>query len=236
MDLRGWSPGFTGLAFSGIGVGGMITIVAEPLIRKWINSHKPDPETGSPPPESMVSVVCLAAILIPLGEILFAWTCTPNVHWIAPIVAGLPFGAGNAAVFIYASSYLVHSYDIYAASALAGNAVLRSAMGATLPLAGPSMYKTLGANWAGTLLGLLEVLCIPIPFVFYRYGARIRSKSTLIRKMRADREKADNKRARAAEKSQRMADAEKQAGTAPEDTDVQESVQVKADLEKGMSR
>jgi hypothetical protein len=46
------SPGFSGLAFSGIGVGSMIVIIAEPLIRKWINSHKNDPETGSPPPEA----------------------------------------------------------------------------------------------------------------------------------------------------------------------------------------
>jgi hypothetical protein len=62
------------------------------------------------------------------------------VHWIAPILAGIPFGAGNCGVFIYASNYLVHSYGIYAASALAGNAVLRSAMGGALPLAGPKMY------------------------------------------------------------------------------------------------
>ena len=130
----------------------MIIIVCEPLIRKWINSHKNDPETGSPPPEAMVSVVCLAAILIPTGEIMFAWTCTPNVHYIVPIVAGIPFGAGNAAVFIYASNYLVHSYDIYAASALAGNAVLRSIMGATLPLAGPSMYKTLGPHCKNSIV------------------------------------------------------------------------------------
>ena len=78
-------------------------------------------------------------------------------------------GAGNAFVFIYASAYLVHSYDIYAASALAGNAVLRSIMGATIPLAAPSMYKSLGPNWAGTLLGLLEVICIPIPLVLMPY-------------------------------------------------------------------
>lgn len=77
---------------------------------------------------------------------------------------------GNAAVFIYATNYLVHSYDIYAASALAGNAVLRSFMGATLPLAGPAMYKALGAHWAGTLLGLLEVICIPIPFIFCKWN------------------------------------------------------------------
>lgn len=51
-----------------------------------------------------------------------------------PILAGIPFGAGNGGVFIYASNYLVQSYGIYAASALAGNAVLRSVLGATLPL------------------------------------------------------------------------------------------------------
>lgn len=138
-ELRGWTAGFTGLGYIGIGVGGMIVICSEPLLRRLINSHKPDPATGKPPPEAMVSVVCIAAVCAPVGEMIFAWTCTPNVHWIAPIIAGIPFGAGNCGVFIYASNYLVHSYGIYAASALAGNAVLRSAMGGFLPLAGPAM-------------------------------------------------------------------------------------------------
>lgn len=233
-DLRGWSPGFSGLAFSGIGVGSMIVIVAEPLIRKWINAHKHDPETGSPPPEAMVSVVCLAAILIPVGEILFAWTCTPNIYWIVPIAAGIPFGAGNAAVFIYASNYLVHSYDIYAASALAGNAVLRSAMGATLPLAGPSMYNTLGPHWAGTLLGLLEAICIPIPFVFYRYGGKIRQKSTLIRQMRENKEKQERRKKRAEEKSQRRVDGKAETVAVKEKHDsAGEESQIEKDVEKG---
>lgn len=238
-DLRGWSPGFSGLAFAGIGVGGTITIAAEPLIRKWINSHKNEPGTDSPPPEAMVSVVCLAAILIPVGEIIFAWTCTPNVHWIAPIIAGVPFGAGNAAVFIYASTYLVHSYDIYAASALAGNAVLRSIMGATIPLAGPSMYKTLGPNWAGTLLGLLEALCIPIPFIFYRYGGKIRQKSKLIREMRENKEKQERRKKRAEEKAKRRVEGKPEAATS-EVASIQEKQDVSSnkqqdenDVEKG---
>ena len=219
----------------------MIVIVAEPLIRKWINSHKNDPETGSPPPEAMVCVVCLAAILIPVGEIIFAWTCTPDVHWIGPIAAGLPFGAGNAAVFIYASSYLVHSYDIYAASALAGNAVLRSAMGATLPLAGPSMYKTLGPHWAGTLLGLLEAVCIPIPFIFYRYGGKIREKSTLIRQMREDKDKQERRRKRAEKQAKRQADGKSLKSVKSEAISMNENseqssevsqVEIEKDLEK----
>lgn len=204
----------TGLSFCGIGVGSMIVIIGEPLIRKMINAHKKDPETGKPYPEAMVSVVCIASILIPAGEIWFAWTCTPNVHWIVPILAGIPFGMGNGGVFIYASNYLVQSYGIYAASALAGNAVLRSIMGATLPLAGPSLYATLGAHWAGFLLGMLEVLCIPIPFVFYRYGHKIRERSTLIRQMAEDQRRRDAKQKRAEAKLTRRFEAEAEVGAA----------------------
>jgi hypothetical protein len=202
-DERGWSSGLTGLGYVGIGVGGILTIAAEPFLRRLINSHKRD-ANGRLPPEAMISVVCIASILVPVGEMIFAWTCTPNVHWIAPILAGIPFGAGNTAVFIYASNYLVHSYGIYAASALAGNSVLRSFLGATLPLAGPTMYANLGPHWAGTLLSLLEFCLVPIPFVFYRYGGKIRMKSALISRMQEDKDRLESKKrtaeARAAKK------------------------------------
>jgi hypothetical protein len=199
--IRGWTIAMSGLAFVGVGIGSMSIIILEPAIRRMINSHKPDLETGEPPPEAMMSIVCIAACLTPIGQLWFAWTCVPkSIHWAAPIAAGIPFGAGNTAVFIYASNYLVHSYGIYAASAMAGNAVMRSLLGGTLPLAGPALYARIGANWAGTLLGLLEVLIIPIPFMFYRYGAKIRMKSSLIREMREEEERQTRKRNRRAEK------------------------------------
>ncbi|KAF2399401.1 MFS multidrug transporter [Trichodelitschia bisporula] len=202
--LRHWSPGMTGLSYTGIGIGSLVAIVCEPLIRRMIAAHKPDPVTGKIPPEAMVSIVCIAAICIPVGQIIFAWTCTPNVHWIVPIIAGIPFGAGNCAVFIYASNYLVHSYGIYAASALAGNSVFRSVLGGTLPLAGPKMYETLGPNWAGTLVGLLELALVPIPFVFYKYGHVIRKKSVLISSMQADKEKLEKKKRKMEERAERQ--------------------------------
>jgi hypothetical protein len=65
--------------------------------------------------------------------------------------------------------------------------VIRSVVGACLPLAGTKLYQTLGSNWAGTLLGLIEVACIPIPVVFYLYGGRIRERSGMIRKLQEDK-------------------------------------------------
>jgi DHA1 family multidrug resistance protein-like MFS transporter len=39
------------------------------------------------------------------------------------------------------------------------------------------MYDALGVNWAGTLLGCVAILLVPIPIIFYKYGAKIRQKS-----------------------------------------------------------
>ena len=68
-------------------------------------------------------------------------------------------------------------------------------MGGLLPLAGSALYRQLGPHWAGTLLGLLEVCLIPIPFVFYKYGHRIRLRSSLIRDMQRDKARLAGKRA-----------------------------------------
>ncbi|TIA06477.1 MFS general substrate transporter [Aureobasidium pullulans] len=180
--LRGWSTGQTGLSYLGIGVGNVLVIACEPLLRKMVQRKKLD-ANGKPTPESPVFIVCIGACLVPIGGLVFAWTCTPDVHYIWPILSGIPFGAGTTATFIYGSNYIGRSYGMYAASAMAGNVLTRTVAGGTLPLAGAAMYNALGPHWQGTLLGLLEVLIVPIPFVFYKYGHLIRLKSKFISRM-----------------------------------------------------
>ncbi|KAI1849813.1 hypothetical protein JX266_004762 [Neoarthrinium moseri] len=207
QQYRGWGPGISGLAFVGIGTGTMLVIFGEPLLRKIINAHPKDPKTGKVPPEATARVMIIGAILTPIGQLVFSWTCLPaTIHWAIPIAFGIPFGAGNTMSFIYGSNYLAGAYGIYAASALAGNAVTRSMFGGTLPLAGPSMYATLTPQWAGTLLGLLEVAMIPIPIIFYKYGERIRAKSPVIRQMREDTEKNERRAERAQKRKAKLAE------------------------------
>ena len=60
---------------------------------------------------------------------------------------------------------------------------------------------------------MLEALCIPIPFIFYRYGGKIRQKSKLIREMRENKEKQERRKKRAEEKAKRRIAGERHGNT-----------------------
>ena len=71
------------------------------------------------------------------------------------------------------------TFDIYAASALAANMVLRSLGGAFLPLAGEDMYNALGLGWGNSLLAFVGLAIMPVPFLIFKYGHRIRAMTTV---------------------------------------------------------
>lgn len=77
-----------------------------------------------------------------------------------------------------ASTHLTKSYSdvVFAASALAANAVLRSLFGAVFPLFTPYMYEGLGIHWASSVPAFMALACLPFPFLFYKYGEKIRMK------------------------------------------------------------
>lgn len=70
--------------------------------------------------------------------------------------------------------YLVDAYTVYAASVTASSTIFRCLFGALLPLAGPAMYDALGVGWGTSVLGFISVAFIPLPFIFYLYGQRLR--------------------------------------------------------------
>lgn len=72
--------------------------------------------------------------------------------------------------------YLIDSFTIYAASALASNSLIRSIMGAVLPLAAFPMYDDLGLGWGNSLLGFIACLMIPAPWLVLKYGEYLRKR------------------------------------------------------------
>jgi hypothetical protein len=77
-----------------------------------------------------------------------------------------------------AALYLVDTYGpLGGASALAANGLVRYCLGACFPLFTFQMYEKLGIDWATSLLGFCAVALMPVPWVLFKYGASIRSKS-----------------------------------------------------------
>lgn len=76
-------------------------------------------------------------------------------------------------------NYLLDAIPRYAASVTAALAVLRSLAGALLPLGGLEMYNALGLGWGNGLLGFITAAMIPLPLIFFLFGARIRARSKL---------------------------------------------------------
>jgi DHA1 family multidrug resistance protein-like MFS transporter len=64
-----------------------------------------------------------------------------------------------------------------AASVFAANTIIRSAVGAAFPLFSKQMFQNLGVQWAGTLLGCLALIMVPIPLGFIKWGPALRMKS-----------------------------------------------------------
>ena len=67
-----------------------------------------------------------------------------------------------------------------AASVVAANVMLRSAVAAAFPLFSRQMFANLGVQWAGTLLACLAAIMIPIPVGLNYFGPSLRGKSKML--------------------------------------------------------
>lgn len=177
LTTHRFNIGQAGLIFIGVGIGTTIgTLLIIPLslhyprlVVKW---------RGFPPPEERLYGPMIGAPLLVIGSFWLGWTGQySSIHWIVPALATIPIGSGIALIFNGFLSYLMDTYRQYAASAFSANMIVRSLVGAAFPLFTVQMYQRLGINWACTLIGLCCLALAPSPFLFYKYGPWIRTKS-----------------------------------------------------------
>ncbi|GIZ45627.1 hypothetical protein CKM354_000878500 [Cercospora kikuchii] len=132
---------------------------------------------------------CFGGPLITIGLFWTGWAARPTVHWIVPMLGGVPFGIGFVLIFVALFNYLVDSYKIYSASALGATSIARSTFGVVLPFAARPMYNALGVAWACSLLGFLSLPMCLIPFAFIRYGPQLREKSPVCKELAQEQAK-----------------------------------------------
>jgi len=169
--------GVSGLPYFGMVVGDLIgfVVIATDVPRY---NKKLAANNGIPVPEWRMPIAMAGGISFTIGLFWLGWTgFTPSIPWIVPTLSGLCLGFGIYTVFVQCLNYIVDSYLMFAASAVAANTIMRSTVGAIFPLFATYMFKGIGINWGMTLLGCVAALFIPMPFVFYFHGKKIRAKS-----------------------------------------------------------
>lgn len=173
---RGWNSGVGELPLIGTMLG---AFVAGGIVFYESSRGKKKMDAGiERTPEDRMPLAMLGGILFPITMFWFAWSANFNsVPWIVPTLAGMFLATSIVLIFVAYLNYLTDSYLIYAASAVAGNTIMRSALGAVAPLWTEQMFSALGVGGAGSLIGGVACLLAIIPFMFYKYGARIRQRS-----------------------------------------------------------
>ncbi|KAK9899949.1 MFS general substrate transporter [Cystobasidium minutum MCA 4210] len=174
---KGFNEGQIGLSFLGMGLGILIATILNATYYTSLYAKTAKRLGHKPPPEEHLKKGMVAAVIGPISLFAFAWTSQPSVHWAAPVILSIPFGVAFTFAFTCSFTYKVDAYRPYAASAMGANSFMRSSFAAGYPLFTVQMYNNLGVTWAGTLNAFLLLALTPCPFLFYKYGARLRKRS-----------------------------------------------------------
>ncbi|KAF4605923.1 hypothetical protein EYR40_004715 [Pleurotus pulmonarius] len=162
-------PGIAGLHYIAIGVGltGASQFNARVMDRIYAYLKKKNGDNGRP--EYRLPSMVPGTLMLPVGLLINGWSAQNHVHWIVPDIS--------------IQVYVVDTFSLYAASALAAVTFLRSIAGFAFPLFAPQMYKVLGFGKGDTILAAVAIVIgCPAPFLFWTYGERIRKASRYARK------------------------------------------------------
>lgn len=164
-----------GLSFISSGIGmiiglGIVATFSDRLYQKSVAQGRARPET-----RLHWYMVLPGSLLIPTGLFIYGWTADKQVHWIAPMIGSSVMGIGTIIITMGIQTYLVDSFTTNAASVSAANTVLRSVLGALLPLCGLDLYNAIGLGWGNTLLGFIALALAPVPVCLGLFGERLRT-------------------------------------------------------------
>lgn len=175
-QMHGFNLGEQGLIYLSINIGAAVAIAFYWIyIYWWVEPTVRANNAG--PPERRLIPALPASILMPVGLFIFAWTASPDIHWIAPTIGITIFISGIVAMLQCIFLYLPLSYPQYAASLFAGNDYARSTLAAATIHFSQPLYDNLGVPRGVTLLAGLTVGCIAGVFVLWHYGNKLRARS-----------------------------------------------------------
>ncbi|OHF04659.1 major facilitator superfamily transporter [Colletotrichum orchidophilum] len=142
--------------------------------RFWIFMRRRFPADA---PESRLYFTCITATFLPAGLFIFGFTAKKEFHWTAPAFGIMLATWGIYSVYLATFNYFADIYHKYASSALAAQSCCRNILGGVFPLVTGALFRNLGEERAGSLLGGIATGLTLIPWALVFFGERIRAKS-----------------------------------------------------------
>jgi DHA1 family multidrug resistance protein-like MFS transporter len=176
-DTWGLSDGDTALAFLGICIGALISVALMPLINM---THRRVGKNGDDTPETLLLPAMVASPFFTISIFWLAWTNYKSISYWSAYASTVVFGYSLTAIFVSSYSYIINIYGTWSSSALGSVTMARYLVAAGMVVAARPMYQGIGVHWSLTFLGCLGVLCLPVPWLLYRYGKVLREKSEFI--------------------------------------------------------
>ncbi|KAK4863023.1 hypothetical protein LT330_010605 [Penicillium expansum] len=176
-EVRGWRSDLASLPLLGIITGVLVGTAVVVIYTMTYFKGKVNARGGKTEPEDRLPLMIFGGCLVPLGLFWYGWTSSPSIPWPSQVCSGILIGWGMYTIFTQCFIYIVDCYTETANSAMAANGVVRSIFGAVFPLFANYMFHNLGVDWAATLVAFLSLIMIPVPVIFWRYGARIRART-----------------------------------------------------------
>ncbi|RMD42315.1 hypothetical protein DV735_g2811, partial [Chaetothyriales sp. CBS 134920] len=109
IQIYHMNTGQAGLIFFGLGIGNLASTAVSIWLdlityqRKFtkLDSDGQHALAGSSPlqPEERLINAKIGSFLLPVSLFWFGWTARPNIHWIVPTLATIPFAAGNLLMY-----------------------------------------------------------------------------------------------------------------------------------------
>lgn len=175
QEIRGWNEVVGALPFLGTLIGVLLGIIPNVYNNtRYVKAVRAN--GGKPVPEARLPPMMFGSVMFVIGLFIFAWTAPPQYPWIAPVIGIVCCGIGFFTIFQAALNYLIDTFRRYAASAVAANTFLRSVFAGAFPLFITQVLHGIGVPWGMSIFAFVAVLMVPIPYLFYVYGKRIRAR------------------------------------------------------------
>lgn len=171
-----------------------------PAIKRNIAQRKAKPDSEHAQYESRLEFLLYTAPCLPIGLIIFAWTCGgPPIHWIGSMIGAAIVGVANYSIYMATIDYMICAYGPYSASATGGNGWSRDFLAGVLTIPATPFYSNIGPpgrhlQYGNTIMFCIASLLVVAVYVIYWKGPVLRARSPFAQQLASAREETGGRR------------------------------------------